>query len=127
LDRDKWYFHITESTISFVVPKLAKSLFLPTINAIGIVQSFLLGNRILIFKGEKFEEVNFSQSSLKLFGMYTASDGFLMFEQFESNAAKHRKIFGCLILADATAIFIQSDIQNPMRFIFDRPMLANCE
>jgi hypothetical protein len=48
----------------------------------------LQGNRILIARGEDFEEVIFSQSSLELFGMDTAFGGFLLFEQVERNVAK---------------------------------------
>jgi len=57
--------------------------------------------------------------------MDTAFGSFLLFEQVESNVAQDSQIFGSLIFADATAVFIQSDIQNPMQFVFDRPMFAN--
>ena len=46
--------------------------------------------------------------------MDTAFGGLLLFEQVESNVAKDGQIFGSLVFADATVIFIQSDIQNPM-------------
>lgn len=54
--------------------------------------------------------------------MDTAFGSFLLFEQVESNVTKHRKNFRSLIFADTAAIFIQSDIQNLMQFIFDEPL-----
>jgi hypothetical protein len=78
------------------------------------------GNRILIARGEKFEELLFIQSGLELFGMNTAFGCFLLFERIESHLAKHGKVFRRLILADTVVIFIQSDIQNPMQFVLNR-------
>ena len=51
--------------------------------------------------------------------------GFLLFEQVESNMAQDGQVFGSLIFADTTVIFIQSHIQHPMQFIFDGPVFAN--
>ena len=50
---------------------------------------------------------------------------FLLFEQVESDVAQDSQIFGSLIFADPTMIFMQGDIQNPMQFIFDRPVFSN--
>jgi len=57
--------------------------------------------------------------------MDTAYGSFFLLEQVESKTAQDSKIFGSQVFADSTAIFIQSDIQNPMQLIFDRPMFAN--
>ena len=60
--------------------------------------------------------------------MDTAFGSFLLFEQVESNMAKDSQVFRSLIFADATMIFVQSNIQNPVQFIFDGPVFANrCE
>ena len=52
--------------------------------------------------------------------MDAAFGSFFLLEQVESKTAQDSKIFGSLVFADSTAIFIQSDIQNPMQFIWVR-------
>ena len=79
-----------------------------------IKSEHLQGNRILIGRGENFQEVIFLQNNLELLGMNTAFGSFLLFEQVQSNVAKYRKIFGSLIFTYSTTVFIQSDIQNPV-------------
>lgn len=82
------------------------------------------GDHILIGRGENFEEIIFSQGGLELLGMNFTFGGFLLFEQIESDIAQHSKVLGCLVFAYSTTIFIQSNIQNPMQFIFNGPMFA---
>ncbi len=57
--------------------------------------------------------------------MDTTFSCFLLFEQIESNMAKDRQIFGSLIFADPTVIFMQSHIQDPVQIIFDGPVFAH--
>jgi hypothetical protein len=57
--------------------------------------------------------------------MDTALGGFLMFEQIDGNMSQDSEVFRRLIFADPAVIFVQSDIQNPMQLIFDRPMSAD--
>jgi hypothetical protein len=50
---------------------------------------------------------------------------FLLLEQVECHLTQYCGIFGRLVFADATVIFVQSDIQDPMQIIFNGPVLAN--
>jgi hypothetical protein len=74
---------------------------------------------------QDFEEVIFFPASLELLGMDTAFGGFLLFEEIEGHMAKDGKVFGSLIFADPTVIFIHRHIQHPMQIIFDGPMFTH--
>jgi len=50
---------------------------------------------------------------------------FFLLEQVESNVAQDSEVFGRLVFADSAVIFVQSDIQDPMQIIFNRPVLAH--
>lgn len=52
-------------------------------------QLFRQGNRILITRGEDFEEVIFFQCGLELFGPDAAFGSFLLFEEIERNMTKY--------------------------------------
>ena len=49
----------------------------------------------------------------------------LLPQQIERDVPHRRHIFRGMVLPDATAVFIECDIQRPMQLIFDVPMLAN--
>ncbi len=57
--------------------------------------------------------------------MGTAFGGFLLFEQIESDMAQDGEVFGRLVFAYPAVVFIKGHIQNPMEFVFDRPMFAH--
>ena len=57
--------------------------------------------------------------------MDTTFGSFLLLEQVEGNMAQNSKVFGSLVFADPTVIFMQGDIQNPVQIIFNRPVFAN--
>ena len=49
----------------------------------------------------------------------------LLTQQIERNVPYRSHIFGGMLLPDAAAVFIERDIQRPMQFILNVPMLAN--
>lgn len=83
------------------------------------------GQSHLNCRSENLEQVIFLPASLKLLGVDTSFGGLLLFEKIESDVAQDSQAFGSLIFANTATVFIQSDIQDPVQFVFDRPMLAN--
>lgn len=57
--------------------------------------------------------------------MDAAFGGFLLFKQIQGTMAKHGKVFGGLVFTDTAMILLQCNIQNPMQFVFDGPVLAD--
>jgi hypothetical protein len=70
-------------------------------------------------RSENLEQVILLPASLELFGMDTAFGCFLLFEQIESDVAQDSQVFRSLIFANTATVFSQSDIQDPVQFVFD--------
>src|ERR671924_2174029 len=49
----------------------------------------------------------------------------LLAEKIESDVPHSNDIFGGMVLPDAAAVFIECDVQRPMKLILNIPMLAN--
>jgi len=57
--------------------------------------------------------------------MHAQLAGFVLLEQIESNAFEQGKILRCMFLPLAILILTETDIQNPVQFVFNSPMLAD--
>jgi hypothetical protein len=61
-------------------------------------------------------------TSNQAFPVDTSLERFFLFEQIHSDMAENCKILWAMIFSEAMTVFIKSDIENPMRVVFDNPM-----
>ena len=58
------------------------------------------------------------------FAMNAELGSFVLSEQVQSNTFEEGEILGRMFLPFAIQVFAETDIQSPMQFVFDAPVLA---
>jgi hypothetical protein len=54
-----------------------------------------------------------------------ALGSFVLFEQIEGDAVEYGKVLRRVTCAFAVEVLAQANIEHPMQFVFDAPVLAN--
>ncbi len=57
--------------------------------------------------------------------MDAALGGFVLFERIEGDAVEHREVLRGMAGAFAIQVLAEADIEHPMQFVLDAPVLAN--
>ena len=59
------------------------------------------------------------------FALDAAFERLFLFEQIQGNAVEQGEVLGGMTGAFAVQVFAEVDIQHPVQFVFDAPVLAN--
>ena len=57
--------------------------------------------------------------------MDAALGGFVLFERIEGDAVEHREVLRGMAGAFAVQVLAEADIEHPVQFVLDAPVLAN--
>src|SRR5271165_106487 len=64
-------------------------------------------------------------TGLEAFSVDSALAGFVLFEQVEGDAVENGEVLGCVACAFAVVVFAKTDIEHPVQFVLDAPVLTN--